>query len=109
MQQKLYHGTSTMNALSILKNGFDFTKAGSNWGKTYGSGIYFSPNYETAKFYATDKGIVLSFTIEIESYLLIKDISPTSKKRLRIPSNKNFNCIVSPNKDEYLIFQNIKS
>ena len=103
---KLYHGTSTINALSILKNGFNFTQSIENWGKTYGPGIYFSPNYNTAKFYATNKGIVLSFNIAIEPYLLTKDISPTSKKKLYIPNDKNYNCIISPNKDEYLIFQN---
>ena len=36
----LYHGTSTINALNILKEGFDLKKSGSNWGKTYGKGIY---------------------------------------------------------------------
>ena len=52
----LYHGTTMINALSILKNGFDINKAGENWGTTYGKGIYFSPNYETAQaFYLPNK------------------------------------------------------
>ena len=104
---KLYHGTSSQNALSIMKNGFNFEKAGQNWGKTYGKGIYFTPNYETARFYATEDGIILSFNIEIEPYYLTKFISPNSKKKLKLPvknqNNIHYNCIVSPDKDEYLI------
>ena len=46
----LYHGTTIQNALSIMKFGFDINKSGENWGTTYGKGIYFSPNYETAEF-----------------------------------------------------------
>ena len=57
---KLYHGTSCSNAISILKNGFDFNKVGSNYGTTYGKGIYFTPNYETARFYAGENGLVIS-------------------------------------------------
>ena len=98
----LYHGTSTINALSILKNGFNFSKAGSIWGKTYGKGIYFSPNYETARFYANTDGIVLSFDLKINPYYLTKDFSPNSKKKPKI-QNKNNNCIVTLNRDEYLI------
>ena len=100
---KLYHGTSSQNAISILQNGFDFNKSGSNWGKTYGKGIYFTPNYDTARFYAETNGIVLSFDLKIEPYYLKKDISPSTKKKLTITNNKTYNCIVSPNKDEYLV------
>jgi hypothetical protein len=97
----LYHGTSTSNALSIMKNGFDFLKAGSNWGKTYGKGIYFSPNYETARFYAGEDGIVLKFDIKINPLQLTKDYSPNSKKKLQIP--KEINCLINKNHDEYII------
>ena len=99
----LYHGTKEKNALSILKNGFDFSRAGENWGITYGKGIYFTPNYETARFYARENGIVLSMNVSITPYYLIKDISPNSKKKIKLPTDQNYNCIVSPNKDEYLI------
>lgn len=99
----LYHGTSSLNAISILKNGFDFNRAGSNFGVTYGKGIYFTPNYETAKFYAGKNGIVLSMNIPVIPYYLVKNISPNSKKKIKIPKDKAYNCIVSPNKDEYLI------
>ena len=101
----LYHGTSYSNALNILKTGFDFEKSGSNWGNTYGKGIYFTPNYDTAKFYASSNGIILSMNININALYLEKDISPNSKKIKNIYKNinKNINCIVSPNKDEYLI------
>ena len=98
----LYHGTSAENAISILKNGFDFTRSGCCWGNTYGKGIYFSPNYKTAKFYAGENGVVLSFQINIEAFFMTRDISPSSKKKLKIDESK-YNCIVNPNKDEYLI------
>jgi hypothetical protein len=98
----LYHGTSDLNALSILKNGFDINKSGSCWGNTYGKGIYFSPNYNTAKFYAGDNGIVLSFDIKINPIYLKKDYSPSSKKKIKIDENL-YNCIVNKNNDEYLI------
>jgi|TARA_B100000787_G_scaffold136222_1_gene105033 hypothetical protein len=99
----LYHGTSCNNAISILKKGFDFNKIGSNYGITYGKGIYFTPNYETAKFYASENGIVVSINVNIIPYYLNKDVSPNSKKKIKIPKDKNYNCIVSPSKDEYLI------
>jgi len=99
----LYHGTSMINALSILKNGFDLNKAGSNYGSTYGKGIYMTPNYETAKFYAGNDGIVLRLNIDVIGYELKKDISPNSKKKIKLPKDKNYNTIISPNKDEYLI------
>lgn len=98
----LYHGTTIKGALGILQEGFDFKKSGSCWGNTYGKGIYFTPNYETAKFYAGSDGMVLSFNIKINEYLLKKDISPSTRKRIKIDKEK-YNCIVSPNKDEYLI------
>tara|TARA_B100000424_G_scaffold266755_2_gene258422 strand:- start:437 stop:754 length:318 start_codon:yes stop_codon:yes gene_type:complete len=100
---KLYHGTSSSNAIEIIKNGFDFERAGSNYGITYGKGIYFTPNYETARFYAGDNGIVLSMNISIVPYYLLKDKSPNSKKKIKLPTDQEYNCIVSPNKDEYLI------
>lgn len=99
----LYHGTTIENALSILQNGFDFNKSGSNWGNTYGKGIYFTPNYETAKFYAQNNGIVISVNIETIEYHLNKMISPNSKRKIKIPNDKEYNCIVSLDKDEYLI------
>ena len=99
----LYHGTSYENSLSIKMNGFDFNKVGSNYGKTYGRGIYFTPNYETAKFYAGDTGIVILTNAKITPHYLTRDVSPNSKKKIRIPNDKVYNCIVSPNNDEYLI------
>tara|TARA_Y100000389_G_scaffold49909_1_gene45598 strand:- start:106 stop:417 length:312 start_codon:yes stop_codon:yes gene_type:complete len=97
----LYHGTSIENAISIMKNGFDFSKSGKNWGCTYGNGIYFTPNYKTAKFYAQSDGIVLSFNIDVIEFQLTKYVSPNSRKKPKIP--ENYNCLVSPDKDEYLI------
>lgn len=103
----LYHGTTMINALSILKNGFDINKAGENWGTTYGKGIYFSPNYETAKFYANSDpkiaGIVISITVDLNPYILKKDISPNQKKKFRLPKDKNYDSIINPNGDEVII------
>lgn len=100
---KLYHGTSNENALSILNTGFNFKLSGSNWGNTYGNGIYFTPNYDTARFYAGEEGIVLSVTINVNGYQLKRDISPNNKKKIKLPNDSDYNCIISPNKDEYLI------
>ena len=102
MKKTLYHGTTINNALSILKEGFDFSKCGSNWGSTYGKGIYFSPSYDEAQFYACEDGIVLSFELDLECYNLEKDISPLKKKKFKIPDG--YNCLVNPNQDEYVLF-----
>lgn len=98
----LFHGTSQKNGINILNDGFSFEQIGSCWGNTYGKGIYFTPNYETARFYAGNEGIVLSFEIKIKALFLEKDISPSSKIKLKI-DRKKYNCIVNPNKDEYII------
>ena len=102
MKTTLYHGTSMTNALSILKNGFDFTKCGSNWGSTYGKGIYFSPNYDEAQIYAGKDGIVLSFDLDLTCYYLKKDVSPSKKRKFKLPDG--YNCVVNPNNDEYVVF-----
>ena len=103
MKKILYHGTTSENALSILRNGFDLSKCGTNWGSTYGKGIYFTPYHDTAKVYAGDEGIVLSFILDIEPYYLEKDVSPSKKAKLRIPDG--YNCLVNPNKDEYVFYK----
>lgn len=99
----LYHGTSSKNALSILNSGFDINCAGKNWGSTYGRGIYFTPNYETAKFYAGEDGIVLSFNMNINPYQLTYDISPNSRHKIKIP--EGYNCIMNVNKDEVILIK----
>jgi len=102
MKKTLYHGTTMNNALSILKEGFDFNKCGCNWGCTYGKGIYFSPSYDEAHFYAGEDGIVLSFELELECYYLDKDISPSKKKKFKVPYG--YNCLVNPTGSEYVVF-----
>ena len=103
----LYHGTTMKNALSILKNGFDISKAGENWGTTYGKGIYFSPNYDTAQFYANsdelNPGIVISINIDLNPFMLKKDFSPNQKKKFRLPKDKDYDSIINPNGDEVII------
>ena len=100
---KLYHGTSSEKALSILKFGFDFNKIGENWGTTYGKGIYLSPEYETANFYAGDDGIVLSFTLNIKPYRLTRDIKPNTKKKIVVP--EEFDSIINLKGDEIVILK----
>lgn len=102
----LYHGTSFDSALAILKSGFNFLKCGSNWGSTYGKAVYFTPNYETARCYAGENGIVLSFVLVVVPYYLKRDISPNSKKKFYLPHG--INCLITPNHDEYVIFYFIK-
>jgi hypothetical protein len=106
MKKLLYHGTSIDNAISILNIGFDFSKCGLTWCSTYGKGLYFTPNYNTTKFYAGENGIVLSFVLKIIPYYLKKDISPNSKKKFKLPLG--YNSIINPNQDEYVIFYFIK-
>ena len=106
----LYHGTSIENALSILKNGLDINKAGENWGTTYGKGIYFSPNYETAEFYAnsdeSNPGIVISINVNLYPFILKKDINPYKSKRvkiLKLLKDSNYDSIINVNGDEVII------
>tara|TARA_B100000902_G_scaffold382993_1_gene421287 strand:+ start:131 stop:439 length:309 start_codon:yes stop_codon:yes gene_type:complete len=100
---RLYHGTTTAAAISIMEVGFDFSRAGSNWGTTYGKGIYFTPNYKTARFYAGENGIVISVDIIVKAHYLKRAVSASSKKRIRVPDGCN--CIVSPDGDEYVVFR----
>lgn len=103
----LYHGTTMINALSILKNGFDINKAGENWGTTYGKGIYFSPNYETAQFYAnsdeSNPGIVISINLDLNPFMLKKDFSPNQKRKFRLPKDSKYDSIINANGDEVVI------
>lgn len=99
----LYHGTSVEAAISIMGSGFDFSRAGSNWGTTYGKGIYFTPNYRTARFYAGENGIVISVYVMVKPHYLERAVSASSKKRIEIP--EGCNCIVSPDRDEYVIYR----
>lgn len=102
MKKTLYHGTTIDNALSILKQGFDFNKCGSNRGSTYEKGIYFSPIYDEAQFYAGEDGMVLSFELDLECYYLDKDISPSKKRKFKVPDG--YNCLVNPSGTEYVVF-----
>ena len=102
MRKRLYHGTSKEAALSIMCNGFDLKHGGKNWGCTYGKGIYFTPNEATARFYAGEDGIVISVDIVIYPHYLKHAKSVSSKKRIKIPDGCN--CLVSPDKDEYVVF-----
>ena len=98
----LYHGTTVISALNILENGFNFNSTGINWGCTYGKGIYFTPNHETARCYAGNDGIVLSFNINISDYHILKNLkSPSSNKKL----NYNTKWLITPDFDEYIMLR----
>ena len=98
----LYHGTTIESALNILLKGFQFDHAGKNWGSTYGKAIYFTPNYETAKCYAGPDGIILSFSLDISDFYLLKNfISPS--KRHKVKTNKKW--LITPDLDEYIMLR----
>jgi len=102
LTMRLYHGTTAAAAISIMESGFDFSRAGTNWGTTYGKGIYFTPNYKTARFYAGENGIVISVDIEVKPHYLKRAVSASSKKQIKVP--EECNCLVSPDGDEYVVF-----
>ena len=69
----LYHGTTLCNAMSIVSSmTFDISKSGQNWGNTFGPGIYFTPNIETAKVYAGENGIILRCDLVVDNGISIK-------------------------------------
>ena len=95
----LYHGTTTTSMVNILDKGFTFDHCGKNWGSTYGKGIYFTPNYETAKCYAGKDGVVLSFDFDVKDYhLLTKLHRPSSKKQ-----KYHTKWLITPDFDEYIM------
>ena len=77
----VYHGTDIDKGNSIIKNGFDPDKIGSNWGSTLGKGIYFSPEYLEAKSYGN---------CVIKCFI-------TLNKSLNFNSNPNSNSNSNPN------------
>jgi maltose-binding protein MalE len=95
----LYHGTTTTSMVNILDKGFTFDHCGKNWGSTYGKGIYFTPNYETAKCYAGTDGVVLSLDINVKDYhLLTKLHRPSSIKQ-----KYHTKWLITPDFDEYIM------
>ena len=95
----LYHGTSQASALNILSIGFSFEHSGKNWGSTYGKGIYFTPNYETARCYAGNDGIVMQFDMNIENYYLLKNLQRPTSKKIKYSSK----WLITPDFDEYIM------
>lgn len=97
----LYHGTIVDSMLSIVKHSFTFDHVSKKWGYTYGKGIYFTSNYETARCYARLDGIVLSFKLEIKEYRLLKKLqSPSSKKK-----KYNTKWLITQDFDEYIMLR----
>lgn len=96
----LYHGTNISAALNILNEGFNFNYSGKNWGNTYGKGIYFTSNHETAKCYAGENGIILKFDLDIsDSTILTKSYSPC--KRFKLKTHTKW--LITPDHDEYIM------
>jgi len=106
----VYHGTTKLNKISIIDQGFDMSKFGTGWGTTYGDGIYFSPNLNTALSYSDDNTIV-EVSIKYIPYHLDRDYKPTNKKDqkklkdLRYDTIKQgYTCFVTKNNDEIVVF-----
>lgn len=106
----VYHGTTQSNMTEIFKYGFDISKIGSGWGTTYGEGIYFSSNFDTALLYS-DNNTVIEASIKYIPYHLVRDYKATSKKdqkKLTILRNQaiktGYTCFVTKNNDEIIIF-----
>ena len=77
----LYHGTTTENANTIiLQQKFDINLCGSQWGSTYGKGIYFSPSKQEASVYGET---ILQIETNVEPLKLDKHYSPTNKQHKR--------------------------
>lgn len=82
---KLYHGTpDPNNALAILRNSLFLSKPDQGYAY-YGRGTYTDPNYEIAKLYAGDKGLVMELEVNarkdlrVLDWLKVKDL-PKMKK-----------------------------
>ena len=60
----LYHGSFLKNLNSIIMNGFDPRQIGSNWGATYGKGIYFTDNPIIASTYS-NTNIILKVKVNL--------------------------------------------
>lgn len=93
----LYHGTSIQSMIGILNNGFAFDHCGKNWGSTYGKGIYFTPNYETARCYAGEDGVVLSFVIDVTDYKVLS--------KFKRPKKIQKKWLITPDFDEYIMLR----
>ena len=81
MYIKLYHGTSYENGNKIFQEKkLNMDLCGTQWGATYGVGIYLSPYLEEAKAYGE---CILEIDCEIEPIVLDKYYSPTNKNHKR--------------------------
>ena len=77
----LYHGTTTENANTIiLQQKFDLNLCGSQWGSTYGKGIYFSPSKQEARVYGET---ILQIETNVEPLKLDKHYSPNDRNHKR--------------------------
>jgi hypothetical protein len=101
----LYHGTTYENAIGITSTmTFDISKTGENWGNTFGPGIYFTPNIETAKVYAGKTGVVLMCDIVANGYQLKRNYSVSNRNDRREIKRllRENECIISKDMDEYI-------
>jgi len=74
----LYHGTTKENATTIIsQQKINLNLCGSQWGSTYGKGIYFSPSKTEASVYG-------EAIIEIET-----NVEPMKLQRYYSPNDRN--------------------
>ena len=113
----LYRGGNINTYKSIIKQGFDLSKIGTNYGLTLGKGIYFSPSKTEALGYSKDRLTILEIPVKLRSYKLSKSYSiddKNHKKYLKKLKNnlleKGYNSLTFSSKDFdrlYFICQDI--
>jgi len=104
----VYHGTTKENSNRIKKEGFCIHKCGTNWGNTYGKGIYFTKKIEDAQQYGDS---IIICDIEYKPYVLNRDYRPNNRKdRLELYKiqkwleKSNYTCIENIHQSEIIIY-----
>ena len=110
----LYHGTTKENALGISRSGFSTEYSGTNWGSTFGKGVYFTNNMDEAFVYSGNNGVVLMIDVDINGFQLRKNYSPTDrndrreiKKLITTLKNSNYNCLITKDEKEFVFFNGV--
>ena len=77
----LYHGTTSENANTIIsEQKFNLNLCGSQWGSTYGKGVYFSPSKTEASVYGET---ILQIETNVEPLKLQRYYSPNDRNHKR--------------------------
>jgi len=100
-----YHGTDDKNLPSLFANSFD-SNLKSGYGKTFGFGVYTTPNIKYASMYS-DTNKVLICKIETNKYIKISKTNAKQKNKEYKEILKNYDLIIiedetNPDCPEYL-------